>query len=184
MCTTKRHFLNSMKPVNQIFLFRSNIDFGNERINQNNLQDIQASTHHAPGQDKCGRVTIKKTKKYIPQIGAHKESVRMPADSKKDDTNTFKDRELPSSLPAMNFSHPHTDSISLSPVVEPTNYPSSQTLSQMCNASPDTDDSASVCSHDMIFDDFPSSPSDFPYESNTTPEVVPDLVFICQNYHQ
>ena len=190
-----RHFLNSLKPVNHIFLFRSNIDFRNERINQKNLQEIQASTHHALGQDEYGRVTIEKTKKYIPRRGALKDSVRMPADSKKDDTNTFKDPELPSSLPAMNLSHPHTVSISSSPVVEPTNNPSSRTLGQMCNASPDTDDSDTVCSDDMIFGDFPSRPPDITCESNTTPEVIPNensnctnltvpLVFIRQNNHQ
>ena len=191
-----RHFLNSLKPVNHIFLFRSNIDFRNERINQKNLQEIQASTHHALGQDEYGRVTIEKTKKYIPRRGALKDSVRMPADSKKDDTNTFKDPELPSSLPAMNLSHPHTVSISSSPVVEPKNNPSSRTLVQMCNASPDTDDSDTVydnSDNDMIFGDFPSRPPDITCESNNTPEVIPNenstnltvpLVFIRQNNHQ
>ena len=57
------HFLNSMKPVNHIFLFRSNIDFRNEKVNLKNLHDIQAAVSCTLSQDMYGRVMIDKTKK-------------------------------------------------------------------------------------------------------------------------
>ncbi len=168
-----RHFLNSMKPVNHIFLFQSNFDFCNERINQKNLQEIQACTNRALGQDEYGRVTIEKTKKYIPQRVAVKDSIhRMPADAKRSGTNTSKDTGLSSSLPASNSSRPHTDHVSPSPVVEPLNNLTSPTPSQLCDW-PDTGGSPERdCSDDTLPGDFPSRPPDMPCESNTTPEVL------------
>ncbi len=170
-----RHFLNSMKPVNHIFMFRSNIDFRNERINQKNLQEIQACTHHALGQDEFGRVTIEKTKKYIPQRVAVKDSIhRTPADAKRSGTNTSKDTGLSSSLPASNSSRPHTDHVNPSPVVEPLNNLTSPTPSQLCDW-PDTGGSPERdCSDDMLPGVFSSRPPNMPCESNTTPEVHPN----------
>ena len=56
-------FLNSMTPVNHIFLFRSNIDLLNERINERNISNIAQLSSFAVTEDQFGRAIFDKTKR-------------------------------------------------------------------------------------------------------------------------
>ena len=58
-------YLNQMKPVNHIFLFRSNIDIHNERINQRQIDGLKAAFKHNIKVDENGRAVLDKTNKIF-----------------------------------------------------------------------------------------------------------------------
>ena len=53
-------YLNQMKPVNHIFLFRSNIDIHNERINRRQEDGLRAAFKHQIKVDENGRAVLDK----------------------------------------------------------------------------------------------------------------------------
>ena len=55
-------YLNQMKPVNHIFLFRSNIDIHNEKINQRIQNGLKAAFKHEVKLDDNGQASIDKSK--------------------------------------------------------------------------------------------------------------------------
>jgi len=58
-------YLNQMKPVNHIFLFRSNIDMHNERINRQQKDGLSTAIKHQIKVDENGRAVLDKTKKIV-----------------------------------------------------------------------------------------------------------------------
>ncbi|CAB4004958.1 Hypothetical predicted protein [Paramuricea clavata] len=56
-------FLNSMTPVNHIFLFRSNIDTLNERINERNIHEIEQLSSFTATEGQFRRTVLDKTKR-------------------------------------------------------------------------------------------------------------------------
>ena len=73
-------FLNSMTPVNHIFLFRSNIDMMNERINQNNIHNIQILSPFNVTENQFGWIVLDKTTKIpstatAPSIPTHQNDI-------------------------------------------------------------------------------------------------------------
>ena len=64
-------YLNQMKPVNHIFLFRSNIDIHNVRINRRQKDGLRAAFKHLITEDENGRAVIDKSKKIDLQGKGH-----------------------------------------------------------------------------------------------------------------
>ena len=58
-------YLNQMKPVDHIFLFRSNIDIHNERINRHQKDGLRAAFKHEIKVDENGRAVLDKTIKLV-----------------------------------------------------------------------------------------------------------------------
>ena len=56
-------FLNQMQPVNHIFLFRSNMDLRQKRINEKTLCMLEQASMHKISFDRFGRAQIDKTEK-------------------------------------------------------------------------------------------------------------------------
>ena len=54
-------YLNQMKPINHIFLFRSNIDVHNEKINKRLKKGLTSAFNYQISQDKSGQAVIDKT---------------------------------------------------------------------------------------------------------------------------
>ena len=54
-------YLNQMKPINHIFLFRSNIDVHNEKINERLKKGLTSAFNHQISRDKNGQAVIDKT---------------------------------------------------------------------------------------------------------------------------
>ena len=63
-------YLNQMKPVNHIFLSRSNIDIHNERINQRQKDGLRAAFKHKIKVDKNGRAVL-----VVKGKGHHKRNI-------------------------------------------------------------------------------------------------------------
>ena len=77
-------YLNQMKPVNHIFLFRSNIDIHNERINRRQKDGLRAAFKHEIKVDENGRAVLDKTiKLVVKRKGHHKRNI--PGDIDDDD---------------------------------------------------------------------------------------------------
>ena len=64
-------YLNQMKPVNHIFLFRSNIDIHNERINRRQIDGLRAAFKHEIKVDENGRAVLDKTIKIVVKGKGH-----------------------------------------------------------------------------------------------------------------
>lgn len=69
-------YLNQMKPVNHIFLFRSNIDIHNEKINRRQQDGLRAAFKHEITVDENGRAVIDKmTKIFMKGKGQQKRNI-------------------------------------------------------------------------------------------------------------
>ena len=75
-----------MKPVNHIFLFRSNIDIHNERINRCQKDGLRAAFKHDIKVDENGRAVLDNTIKLVVKgKGHHKRNIADDMDDEEDE---------------------------------------------------------------------------------------------------
>ena len=69
-------YLNQIKPVNHIFLFRSNINVHNERINRRQIERLKAAFKHKIKLNENGRAVLDKMDKiFVKGKGHQKRSI-------------------------------------------------------------------------------------------------------------